>query len=172
MAAIVAHLAPGIADFAERCDGPLHIVTHSLGGLVARALILAHRPAQLGRLVMLAPPNAGSNIADLIYRIRLNRVLLGPVGPYLRTMRLPEDEALLGQVDYELGIIAGNRAIDPLFPRLILPRPNDGKVAVAATRVPGMTDHIVLPVPHTLMVYDRRVAAQTLAFLETGGFRR
>lgn len=170
--AITAYLAPKVAAFAAECDGPLHIVTHSLGGLVARSLILAHRPARLGRVVMLAPPNAGSEIADLLYRVRLNRLFLGPVGAHVRTMRLAEDEALLGPVDFELGIIAGSRPLDPVFPRLIVPRPNDGKVAVAATHVEGMADHIVLPVSHTLMVYDRRVVVQAMAFLGTGSFQR
>lgn len=172
IAAIVAQLAPKIAAFAAECDGPLHIVTHSLGGLVARSLILAHRPARLGRVVMLAPPHAGSEIADLLYRVRLNRLFLGPVGAHLRTARLAEDEALLGPIDFELGIIAGSRPLDPVFPRLIVPRPNDGKVAVAATHVEGMADHIVLPVSHTLMIYDRRVVAQVMAFLEIGSFQR
>ena len=172
MAAIVSYLAPGIAEFAAQRDGPLHIVTHSLGGLVARSLILEHRPAQLGRVVMLAPPNAGSEIADLLYLTRLNRLFLGPVGPQVRTARLIEDEQLLGEVDFDLGIIAGSRPLDPLFPRLMMPRPNDGKVTVAATQVAGMADHIVLPVSHTLMMYDRRVVAQAMAFLADGRFVR
>ena len=104
MAAIVAHLAPLIGAFAAQRDGPLYIVTHSLGGLVARALILAHRPARLARVVMLAPPNAGSEIADLLYRLRLNCLFLGPVGPHLRTARPIDDERLLGPVDFNLGI--------------------------------------------------------------------
>jgi pimeloyl-ACP methyl ester carboxylesterase len=172
MAAIVAHLAPRIALFAAQRDGPLHIVTHSLGGLVARSLILTQRPEQLGRVVMLAPPNAGSEIADLLHRLRLNRLFLGRVGPQLRTARLTEDERLLGTVDFDLGIIAGSRPLDPLFPRLIFPRPNDGKVAVAATRVEGMAEHITLPVSHTLMVSDRRVVAQAMAFLRDGRFEQ
>lgn len=172
LAAIGAHLAPVINAFAAERDGPLHIVTHSLGGLVARALIVAHRPARLARVVMLAPPNAGSEIADLLYRIRLNRLFLGPVGPHLRTARLIEDERLLGRVDFDLGIIAGSRPLDPIFPRLLVPRPNDGKVAVAATHVEGMADHITLPVSHTLMVSDRRVVAQAMAFLNDGRFAR
>lgn len=171
MEAIVADLRPRIAAFTSRTDDPVHIVTHSLGGLVARALIQAERPARLGRVVMLAPPNMGSELADLVYRMRLDRILLGPVGAHLRTTRLEEDEQLLGPIDYDLGIIAGNRALDPIFPRLIMSRPNDGKVTVAATRVPGMTDHIVLSVSHTLMVYDRRVVEQTMAFLRDGVFR-
>jgi pimeloyl-ACP methyl ester carboxylesterase len=169
---IVDHLAAKVAAFDASFGDPLHIVTHSLGGLVARALIEARPPGRLGRVVMLAPPNGGSEVADLIYRVRLNRILLGPVGAHLRTRRIADDEKLLGKVGFELGIIAGSRGLDPISPRLIFARPNDGKVAVAATHVEGMRDHIVLAVSHTLMVYDRRVVAQTMAFLKQGRFRR
>lgn len=172
MAAIVTYLTPKIAAFAAKRDGPLHIVTHSLGGLVARSLILAHRPARLGRVVMLAPPHAGSEIADLLYRLRLSGLILDAIGAHLRTARLAEDERMLGKVDFDLGVIAGSRPLDPIFPRLIVQLPNDGKVAVTATRIAGMADDIILPVSHTLMVYDRRVVAQTMAFLETGGFQQ
>jgi len=172
IADLVAFLAPTFAAFEASCGGPVSIVTHSLGGLLARALIRVHRPKQLGRVVMLAPPNAGSEVADLIYRVRLDRVILGPAGIHLRTGRNEDAERLLGPIDFELGVIAGDRALDPIFPRLIFSRPNDGKVAVAATHVAGMADHIVLPVSHPLMMYDRRVVMQTMAFLNTGRFRR
>jgi pimeloyl-ACP methyl ester carboxylesterase len=172
MAAIVEHLTPGMTAFAAQCTGPVHIVTHSLGGLVARALLAAHRPDRLGRVVMLAPPNGGSELADLLFRLGLDGLFLGPVGSQLRTARSLADEALLGAVDFDLGIIAGDRPLDPIFPRILLPCPNDGKVSVAATQVPGMSDQIVLPVSHTLMIYNRRVAAQIVAYLQTGHFDR
>lgn len=167
----VERLVPGIVAFQRNFDGPLHIVTHSLGGLVTRALLARARPEPMGRVVMLAPPNAGSEWADLLFRMRLGGVVLGPVGPHLRTVRSSNDEAVLGAVDYDLGIIAGDRALDPVFPRLLLPYPNDGKVSVAATRIAGMSDHIVLPVSHTFMVNSRRVGDEVLAYLETGRFR-
>ena len=170
--AIVADLAPRIADFAAIIDGPLHFITHSLGGIVARALLKAHRPANLGRVVMLAPPNAGSELVDTLERLRLDRIVLGPASRYLRTIRPETAEARLGSIDFDLGIIAGDRPLDPILPRLLLPGPNDGKVCVAATRIDGMRDHIVLPVQHTMMVADCRVIDQTLAYLAAGAFTR
>jgi triacylglycerol esterase/lipase EstA (alpha/beta hydrolase family) len=137
MAGIVAHLTPRIDRFAAAHPGPLHIVTHSLGGLVARAFITAARPAGLGRVVMLSPPNAGSEL-----------------------------------VDFDLGIIAGSRRLDPLLAARLLPSPNDGKVAVAATMVDGMRDHIVLPVQHSLMLHNRAVIGQVCAYLASGRFAR
>jgi len=169
---MVAALTPVLAAFEARLNGPLHFVTHSLGGLVARGLITASRPARLGRVVMLGPPNAGSELADLAFRLHLHRLILGPVGAHLRTVRSREDENLLGPVDFDLGVIAGSRPLDPLLWRLALSRPNDGKVTIAATRIAGMADHIVLPVSHILMTSDPGVIAQIGAFLGNGRFLR
>jgi triacylglycerol esterase/lipase EstA (alpha/beta hydrolase family) len=168
---IVDWLAPRVAAFERDCAGPLHIITHSLGGLVARALLTVHPPQRLGRVVMLAPPNAGSELADLLIRLRLARLVLGAAHAHLRTERAAAEETALGTVNYPLGIIAGDRALLPLSLGL-LPSPHDGKVSVAATRVAGLTDHLTLPVTHTLMVYDRRVTAAALDFLRDGAFRR
>ena len=169
LAEIVAWLTPRVAAFAAGLAGPLHIVTHSMGGLVARALIAATRPSRPGRVVMLAPPHGGSELADLLVRLRLAPLVLGGSGRHLTTRRAGTDEAALGAVDYPLGIIAGDRALLPL-PFDLLPRPHDGKVSIASTRIDGAADHLVLPVTHTLMVYDRRVIAAALAFLKTGRF--
>lgn len=166
---IVDWLAPRIARFEAELDGPLHIVTHSLGGLVARAYLAKHHPAQLGRVVLLAPPNAGSNLADLLFRFRLAPFVLGRSGAHLRTRRSAADEAVLGRIDYPVGIIAGSRSL-LLVPRQLLARPHDGKVSIGATHVDGQTGHITLPVTHTLMVYDRRVIRETFAFLKYGAF--
>jgi pimeloyl-ACP methyl ester carboxylesterase len=168
---IVERLVPQVRDFETRIGGPLHIITHSLGGLVARALIAKHRPQRLGRVVMLAPPNAGSELADLLFRLRLNSVVLGGSGAHLRTNRTELDHAILGSIDYPAGVIAGDRPLLPL-PFKLLPRPHDGKVSLAATRVKGVTDHLRLPVTHTLMVYDSRVIVAALSFLNDGAFAR
>ncbi|WP_395395714.1 alpha/beta fold hydrolase [Novosphingobium sp. BL-8A] len=178
-----ASLTTSVPDIAERLrsrlirfraefDGPLHIVTHSLGGLVARALMKAARPDGLGRVVMLAPPHGGSEWADLLSRLRMNRMVLGPAGRHLVTRRSAADEAVLSGVDFELGIIAGNRSLDPVLTRRIVSLPNDGKVSVASTRLAGMADHITLPVSHTLMVNNREVGDQVAAFIRSGRFER
>jgi hypothetical protein len=73
---------------------------------------------------MLAPPHGGSELADLLFRVRLDGMILGPVGSQLRTARTPVDEALLGTIDFELGVIAGDRPLDPIFPKWLSPCPN------------------------------------------------
>jgi pimeloyl-ACP methyl ester carboxylesterase len=168
--AILDVLKTPVARFAAAHDS-VDIVTHSMGGLVARALIAAHRPANLGRVVMCAPPNRGSELADLLVNLSLAETILGPAHAHLVTSRGAANEALLGQVDYELGIIAGNRSLTPVPPRL-LPPPHDGLVSVQATHLAGMADHIVLPVPHTLMPIHPLSGAQALHFLREGRFRR
>ncbi|CAM3124200.1 AB hydrolase-1 domain-containing protein [Sphingomonas antarctica] len=161
--AIVDRLRAQIADL----DGPVHFVTHSYGGIVAHRLISTAPPANLGRVVMLAPPHGGSEWADLLVRLKLDRLVMRAATGELTTGRNASPVA-----DYPLGIIAGTRALDPIFPRLFVPRPNDGKVSLASTRLEGMTDHIELPVSHTLMVWNPRVMAQVAAFLDTGTFTR
>lgn len=169
--AIVDALEPKVRAFADRTDGPLHLVGHSLGGLLIRALLRRWRPDNLGRVVMMGTPHGGSEWADLSLRLRLGNRVLGPVGNFLTTVRHPRDEALLAPVDFPLGIIAGRTPWEPLIPR-ILPRPNDGTVSVASTHINGMADHIVLSVTHALMPSNAAVRAQAIAFLREGRFRR
>jgi pimeloyl-ACP methyl ester carboxylesterase len=167
---ILGRLAGPVAEFAARHDS-LDIVTHSMGGLVARALVTAHRPPNLGRVVMCAPPNRGSELADLLVSLNLANTILGPAHAHLVTRRTVENEALLGTVDYDLGIIAGNRSLTPV-PARLLPPPHDGKVSVQATHLAGMADHIVVPVPHSLMTAHPASTSQALHFLSEGRFRR
>lgn len=164
-------LSPTVVAFAREIDGPMHFVGHSLGGLVTRALLARHPIANLGRVVMLSPPHRGSEWADLVMRIGAERFILGPVGAHLATRRSANDEASLGSVAYPLGIIAGDTPLRAIVPRF-LPRPNDGTVSVASTRTQGMTDHMVLPVTHAMMTFNRAVVRQTLSFLRAGTFDR
>lgn len=164
LAGCAAAIAPAVASFAAECER-LHVVTHSMGGLVARMLLTRHRPENLGRVVMLGPPNQGSEVADALHRLRLYRRVFGPVGLELVTQRDAALEAHLGSVDYPLGIIAGSRSLYPLASRLWLRGPNDGRVTVARTRLDGMADHRVLPVAHPTMMRAPSVQAAALQFL-------
>ncbi|OJY67492.1 MAG: hypothetical protein BGP16_02910 [Sphingobium sp. 66-54] len=167
---ICERLEPLLAQLDHAEAGSLHIVAHSMGGLVARALIRRCRPARLGKVVMLGTPNGGSEIADFLERSPYLKPILGRAAPALVTHRPAAIEALFGPVDYDLGIIAGSRPLMPIAATRLLPTPCDGKVSVASTRLDGAADHIVLPLSHSMLPYHRAAHRQIGHFIEHGRF--
>lgn len=148
----------------------VHFVGYSMGGLLVRAVLNAEKPDNLGRVVLLATPNKGSEVADFLKNFSLYRWLYGPAGQELVTDPDGEITKLLGEIDYKPGVIAGYRSIDPFSSLFLLPGLDDGKVSVESAKIDGMADFILLPTSHTFFPQSNRVIAQTLYFLKHGEF--
>ncbi len=146
----------------------VHFVTHSLGSILVRHYLQHHTMNNLGRVVMLGPPNHGSQIADWLQPYALYHRFFGPVAAELGTDRNGPLEQI-GAANFDLGIIAGSRAFNILCAPF-LPKPNDGQVTVDSTRLEGMNDHLCLPVSHPFMMSRKVVTAQVIHYLQKGQF--
>lgn len=155
----------------DKCEapGPVHFVTHSMGGILARYYLAHNDIESLGRVVMMAPPNQGSEVVDNLRDVPGFKLLNGQAGLQLGT----DDNSIpksLGPVDFELGVIAGTKTMNLILSQF-LPNPDDGKVSVESTKVVGMTDHIEMPVNHTFMMRSERVIDQVIHFIDNGSFK-
>jgi len=165
-----AAVSAGLQDCDRHAPEQIHFVTHSLGGILLRSYMQAHPDTPIGRVVMLGPPNQGSEVVDAMRDTPGFEWLNGPAGMQLGTDADSVPRSL-GPVDFELGVIAGTQSMN-LILSTYLPNPDDGKVSVASTRVAGMSDHIALPTMHPFMMSNAAAMTQVLHFLEHGSFAR
>lgn len=162
--------APGYND-----TKTLNFVTHSMGGLIARYYIATRKPKNLGKVVMLGPPNTGSEYADFLSTHKhfapMFRKVFGPASDQLGTKYKHLDQ----EIYYPLGVIAGNKSVNPLafwmMPKKLVGE-HDGIVPVERTKITGMRDHIVMPATHSFMMFNRNVMRQVAHFLKEEKFQR
>jgi triacylglycerol lipase len=162
------HVAPAIKLCFPQQE-QIHFVTHSLGGIIVRQLAEQSAKGRIGRVVMLSPPNHGSEVVDKLGNVWGFGWLNGPAGLELGTgaESLP---LKLGPAKFEVGIITGVRSINPFLSTLI-PGQDDGKVGVEHAKLDGMSDFIVLRCSHPFIMKSDRAIEQTLHFLKYGSFR-
>jgi len=158
----------GLTQCRDMQGGKIHFVTHSLGGILLRYYLREHSIEELGRAVMLGPPNQGSQIVDGLLPVPGFGFIGGPAGSALGTGE-GSIIASLGPVDFDLGVIAGSTNINP-FEFLFIPGPSDSIVSIESTKVQGMNAHKVLPVTHTFMMRNNEVIDEAIHYLKTGAF--
>ncbi len=146
----------------------IHFVTHSLGGILLRQYLSTETVHELGRVVMLGPPNQGSDAVERFSGVPGFDWINGPAGHQLGKGEASVPLAL-GPAEFELGVIAGNRTIDPIT-SAVLPNPDDGRVSIEDTKIDGMNDFIVVEHSHAFMMKKQRPIELTKAFLRTGSF--
>lgn len=144
----------------------LHLVGHSLGGIVLMHLFDQYPDIPQGRVVLLGSPVLGSGVARVMARKTWYRPFLGS----------SIHKGLLGDApmwrgDRDLGVIAGTRGMG--MGRVVggIDGVSDGTVAVAETRLAGATDFCTLKVSHTGMLFSAKVADETGFFLRHGQFQ-
>jgi pimeloyl-ACP methyl ester carboxylesterase len=159
-----------ISKALEQCpdNAEINFVTHSMGGILVRQYLANHNIKNLNHVVMLGPPNKGSEIVDKLGDWWLFKLINGPAGQQLGTDKdsIPNQ---LGTAKFTVGIIAGTTSFNPLLSWL-MPKPHDGKVTLESSKLEGMADHICLPVTHTFMMNKASVIEQTIHFLQHGYF--
>ena len=161
---------PALAQCREHQARRIHFVTHSMGGILVRYYLARERAAlpELGRVVMLSPPNQGSEVIDNFTGVPGFTLFTGEAGLTLGTA---EDSIpnRLGPVDYPVGVITGDRSINVIL-SLLIPGRDDGKVSIERAKVEGMADFLVAPHSHPFIMRSDEVIAQTLYFLKHGRF--
>jgi hypothetical protein len=166
----IEHIEKGLASCNQIKAETIHFVTHSLGGIMVRYYLQEHKIGNLGKIVMLSPPNNGSEVADFLKDIYVYKLVMGPAGQQLGT----DSNSLPGSmkaIDAHVGIITGNKTLDPWFSPLI-PGEDDGKVSVESAKLREMSDFLIVGSSHAFIMKNDEVIDQIKCFLKHGTFER
>lgn len=148
----------------------INVVTHSLGGILIRQYLSEYEIPNLKSVVMLGPPNKGSEVVDKLRGLLGFHLINGDAGLQLGTNETSIPRSL-GRANFNLGIIAGNKSIN-WFLSTLIPGEDDGKVSIESTKLEGMNDHIIMPVMHPFMMKDDKVISQIIYYLQHGHFEK
>ncbi|MBQ0797684.1 MAG: alpha/beta hydrolase [Porticoccaceae bacterium] len=161
-------ITPALSQCAP--EEEVNFITHSMGGILVRQYLSSHQISRLNHVVMLGPPNQGSEVVDTLGDFPGFYFINGDAGMQLGTGDLSVPNSL-GSANFDVGIIAGTRSINWILSSFI-PSTDDGKVSVERTKLDGMNDHIEMPVTHPFMMKNHQVIAQVIYYLKHGSFKR
>ncbi len=164
-------IEPKIKEISKEAE-TLHFVTHSMGGIVLRQYLQTCKLSNIGKIVMLAPPNQGSEVTDFFKNLRIYKWIYGPAGQQLGTAK--SDKAIcvkLKDTGHNIGIIAGNWSFEFWFHWLFNKQEHDGKVSISSTKLKNMADHITVKLSHRNIVKSQYVCKLILRFLKNGNFK-
>jgi triacylglycerol lipase len=164
-------IGKAVADCQNDGATKIHFVTHSLGGILVRSYLARHSIPNLGRVVMLAPPNQGSEVVDKLGGWSLFKWINGVAGNELGTDKNSAPNKL-GPANFPVGIIAGDRSINWINSWFLIPGRDDGKVSIERAKLTGMKDFIVIHATHPFIMRNRTAIRQTIQFLQTGNFKK
>ena len=163
-------IAPEIESFYSDTSKKINFVTHSLGGIVVRYYLNRHSLPNLGRIVMLSPPNKGSEVVDFLTQFPLVPDIMGPA-----FLQLAADSNSfvnnLPAIQAEIGIITGKSSIN-FINSVLIPGPDDGKVSVESAVLEGMSDFYVVNRTHPFIMSAPEVLDQVVSFLQNGYFNK
>jgi hypothetical protein len=162
-------IGKAIADCQKNGATKIDFVTHSMGGILVRSYLARHTVPSLARVIMLAPPNQGSEVADKLGSLSLYKWINGPAGNELGTDKnsVPNQ---IGPAHFPVGVIAGDRSINWINSLFLIPGSNDGKVSVERAKLAGMSDFLVIHATHPFIMRNDEAIRQTIQFLRTGAF--
>lgn len=162
------HVPDAVSQCNSTSSGKIHFVTHSLGGIVIRQYLQTHELPTGSRIVMLSPPNHGSELPDRYKDESWYQWYTGPAGQQLTTKEgsLPNS---LKPINVEIGVIAGTKSMGSWLSSII-PGADDGVVSVKSTRLDEMKDFLLVPRTHTFIMESAEVHRQIEIFLQDGKF--
>ncbi len=163
------HVLPDIQKCFGKSNKPVSFVTHSMGGIITRALAAQSQEFKFGRVVMLSPPNQGSEVIDKLGGFWVFGKIVGPAGLELGTDKKSTPNTL-GPPPFEFGVITGNQSIN-LFLSTLIEGDDDGKVSIEQAKEEGMSDFLVIPATHPFIMKNSTAIRQVFSFLNTGHFK-
>ena len=161
-------IRPATRDHCTDKEKKIHFVTHSMGGIIVRYFLQTYPLENVGRVVMLSPPNQGSQVVDFLKEKAVVREIMGPAFDQLSTDTDAFVNTLDG-IDAEVGIITGNQSINWIN-SVIIPGEDDGKVSVDHARMKNMKDFLVVERTHPFIMNADEVLDAVVNFIETGKF--